>query len=112
MRTTIDILLLIVLLIVGYYPVWYGYCVTIGNKDNGMYLEFYMLPLRRFFHRKDWEQSLFNAWMAKLKDIAVADMPQHYTKQDKWADEYFKTTYYDKGMTPEQAWEDYTTMIQ
>lgn len=55
---------------------------------------------------------LFKRWMRKLKKIAIEDMPYDYKQGDKWCDEYFKKTYYDKGYSATDAWDDYTTMVQ
>lgn len=54
----------------------------------------------------------FKVWMNELKEIAITDMPRDYKKGDKWLEEFWQKTYFEKGFTPIQTWKDYTTRVQ
>ena len=54
----------------------------------------------------------FDVWMAKLEKVANAWNAQQYPIGGKWANDYWKREYFDKFVTPEQAWKIYTTPIK
>lgn len=58
------------------------------------------------------ETDKFIIWMNRLKELAYKFDPIEYHLGSEWEDSYFRTTYYEKGLTPEEAWRDYTTIVQ
>jgi len=58
------------------------------------------------------ETDKFVVWMNRLKELAYKFDPIEYHLGSEWEDSYFRSTYYDKGLTPEEAWRDYTTPVQ
>lgn len=55
--------------------------------------------------------NLFKEWMSNLEQVAFKWNAVQYPLGGKWAVDFWKKSYFDKGATPEQAWKDYTTMV-
>jgi len=53
----------------------------------------------------------FDNWMEELKLIAFKFSPREYPLESKWDLDFWKKTYYDKKLTPQETWDVYTTMI-
>jgi len=53
----------------------------------------------------------FDNWMEDLKLIAFKFSPREYPLESKWDLDFWKETYYDKKLTPQETWDVYTTMI-
>jgi hypothetical protein len=52
----------------------------------------------------------FHNWMEELKQIAFKWSSVQYPLDSKWAIEFWKKSY-KKGLTPQETWNDYVTMI-
>jgi hypothetical protein len=53
----------------------------------------------------------FYYWFEELRMIAHKFAPLEYRLDSKWLDSYFRTTYFNKGLSPQESWRDYTTMV-
>jgi len=87
----------------AWYDLWVGFFWDKKNK----WLYFLPLPTLGIIIKFD----LFRNWMEELKMIAFKFAPHEYTLDSKWEESYFKKRYFDKGISPQETWDDYTTMI-
>lgn len=91
-------------LLFAWYDLWVG--LFYDKKKQWLYI----LPIPMFGIILKF--NLFRNWMDELQEIAITTMPQFYKKGDKWYDTYWRETYYSKGFTPQEAWNDYTKMVK
>mgnify|MGYP001594986670 CR=1 FL=1 len=54
----------------------------------------------------------FYKWLDEVSRIANSWNQYEYPLDRQWATTYWYNTYYLKKFTPEQTWNDYTTMIK
>lgn len=86
---------------------WYDLWVGLFWDKKNKWLYFLPFPMIGLIIKFD----LFHNWMDELKQIAYEFSPSQYPLESKWMEGYWKKTYYDKKLTPKQAWVDYTTMV-
>lgn len=58
------------------------------------------------------DQFDFEMWLEKVKLIAERTMPRDYKRGDKWLESFWKEKYFDSKYSPEETWNDYTTMVK
>lgn len=86
---------------------WYDLWIGVFYDKNKKWIYILPLPMVGIIIKLD----PFHNWMQEVKTIAHKWSPEQYPTSSQWCLDFWKHKYYKNGISPQNTWKDYTTMV-